>query len=158
MTSMPGVRRLLRPWALAALAALLAVLAACGPGVGGSGTGMEPDPAPGGAAAPPSRTLYADAVDGRQVQAELDGHRLRIDAACPALRFDGLWDGRSDGSAGSPWHFDGTLAGEPPRMAVAEVSLSAGTLQLTLRDAAGATLLGPLPLGAVASLPPLAGC
>ena len=40
-----------------------AALAGCGPGVGGSGTGLEPPPAL--TAALPTPSLHADGIDGR---------------------------------------------------------------------------------------------
>lgn len=133
------------------LMAIATWLAACGPGVGGSGTGLEPG-APPGTAALPTPSLHADGADGRQVQAVLEGSRLRVDAACPRLRFEGTWDGVSAG----PLRFDGRL--DATQSATAEALLSGTTLTLTLRDGTGTVLLGPLPLGAVAALPPLAGC
>lgn len=131
--------------------AAAALLAACGPGVGGSGTGLEP-PLPPGTVALPMPSLHADGTDGRQVQAALEAGRLRVNAACPRLRFDGLWDGLS----GTPLRFEGSLEGAGA--ATAEVLLAGSTLTVTLRDGAGRVLLGPLPLGAVATLPPLAAC
>jgi hypothetical protein len=136
---------------LAVAACLTALLAACGPGVGGSGTGLESG-APPGTAVLPTPSLHADGADGRQVQAVLEGSRLRVDAACPRLRFEGTWDGVSAG----PLRFDGRL--DATRSATAEALVSGTTLTLTLRDGTGAVLLGPLPLAAVPALPPLAGC
>jgi hypothetical protein len=135
----------------ALLLATAALLAACGPGVGGSGTGLGPELPP-GTTTLPMPSLHADGADGRQVQAVLEGNRLQVDTACPRLRFEGTWDGVS----GSPLRFDGRL--DATRSATALVVLSGSTLTLTLRDGTGAVLLGPLPLGAVATLPPLAGC
>jgi hypothetical protein len=132
-------------------APLLALLVACGPGVGGSGTGLEP-PLPPGTVTLPMPSLHADGTDGRQVQAVLEGSRLRVEAACPRLRFDGQWDGL----ASTPLRFEGSLDGT--RAATAEVLLAGSTLTLTLRDGAGGVLVGPLPLGAVAALPPLGRC
>jgi hypothetical protein len=100
----------------------------------------------------PTPSLHADSADGRQVQAMLEGSRLRVDAACPRLRFEGTWDGVSAG----PLRFDGRL--DATSSATAEALVSGITLTITLRDGTGAVLLGPLPLGAVAALPPLAGC
>jgi len=131
--------------------AAAALLAACGPGVGGSGTGLEPTQPP-GTVSLPTPSLHADGMDGRQVQAVLEGGQLRVDAACPRLRFEGRWDGL----ASTPLRYEGSLGGT--RAGTAEVLLAGSTLTLTLRDSAGTVLLGPLALGAVASLPPLAGC
>jgi hypothetical protein len=86
------------------------------------------------------------------VQAVLERSRLRVDVACPRLRFEGIWDGVS----ADPLRFDGSL--DTSRSATAEVLVSGTTLTLTLREGNGAVLLGPLPLGALAALPPLGGC
>lgn len=138
-----------RAWLALALAALLG---GCGPGVGGSGTGLEPELPP-GTALLPTPSLHADAGDGRQVQAVLDGGRLRADVACPRVRFEGRWDG----VASPVLRFEGTLDGDPSRPAVAEVRLDGSTLELTLRDASQLRL-GATRLPARAALPPLAGC
>jgi hypothetical protein len=142
-----------RAAAAAALCTLLLGLCACGPGVGGSGTGLEPDAA-GPATLLPVLSLHADAIDGRQVQALLELSRLRLDLACPRLQFIGLWNGQP----GSVLLFDGSLDGDPARPAQAELVLSSDALVVTLRDGNGTLLLGPLPLPAVPTLLPLAAC
>lgn len=147
----PGWRQALR---LAAATALVLLLAGCGPGVGGSGTGIEPDVPPGTTATPPALVRHADMVDGRQVQTVLEGVRLDVQVACPHLRFIGLWDGLP----GATLRYDGWLDGEPLRRASAEVQISGSTLVLTLRDASGAVLVGPVPLGAVPAQVPLGRC
>ncbi|MCA3241446.1 MAG: hypothetical protein ING89_09130 [Rubrivivax sp.] len=129
-----------------------AALAGCGPGVGGSGTGLEPPPAL--TAALPTPSLHADGIDGRHVQAVLEGSRLRVTRACPLLQFSGRWNGLP----GSPLHFEGELDGNPARPARAEVQVSGSTLVVTLRDGTGTVLLGPLALGSVMTLPPLQSC
>ncbi len=131
-----------------------AALAGCGPGVGGSGTGLEPPLSPALTSALPTPSLHGDGSDGRQVQAVLEGPRLRVTRACPLLRFSGRWNGMQ----GSPLHFEGELDGNPARPARAEVQVSGSTLVVTLRDGTGTVLLGPLPLGSVATLPPLQSC
>lgn len=143
-----------RPWRRAAVAicSVLSMLAACGPGVGGSGTGLEPDP-PGSTGMLPVPSRHADATDGRQVQAVLELSRLQLDLACPRLQFIGLWNGQP-----GTLRFDGTLDGNPARPASAELLINGDTLTVTLRDGNGALLLGPLALPAVTTLPPLAGC
>jgi hypothetical protein len=104
---------------LAVLAALATLLVACGPGVGGSGTGSEaqalqaygasttplctgslaanlpcaPAAPPGSAAAPvlSGPVVLADRADNRRVQALLEDQRLRLQAVCPGLGFVGSW-------------------------------------------------------------------
>lgn len=149
-----GRRHWLLRLARGAGAAAAAVLAGCGPGVGGSGTGMEPDAGPALTGALPTPSLHADGIDGRQVQAVLEGPRLRVTRACPRLQFTGVWNGQP----GSPLHFDGSLDGNPARPARAEVQVSGNTLVVTLRDGTGTVLLAPLPLAGVATLLPLGGC
>ncbi len=147
----PGWRQALR---MAAAAVLAVLLAGCGPGVGGSGTGIEPDGQPGTSATPPGLVRHADTVDGRQVQTVLEGVRLDVQVACPRLRFIGLWDGQP----GATLRYDGWLDGEPLRRASADVQITGSTLVLTLRDAAGTALVGPVPLIAVSAQAPLASC
>lgn len=157
MTALLRLRALCGAARTALMALLTTLLVACGPGVGGSGTGAEPMSPP-GTALLPTPSMHADAIDGRQVQATLDAGRLRVELACPRLRFDGQWDGVSDGSLGGTLRFDGTLDGNAARTARADVVLDGSTLVLTLRDAAGRDLLSPQRLPAIATLPPLAGC
>ncbi len=147
----PGRRGGLRR---ALVASLCVLLVACGPGVGGSGTGAVAEPLPGTALVPSGLARYADTLDGRQVQLLLEGSRLDVQAACPRQRFSGFWDGQP----GTTLRYEGSLDGEPLRRASAELQLDGGTLVVTLRDAAGTVLLGPLPLAAVSAQAPLARC
>jgi hypothetical protein len=102
------------------IAALLAALAACGPGTGGTGTGESADLALFGASAadlcgapfaarldcagaavtpapssePGSGTVplrYVDPATGGNVAAEIEGHHIRLLARCDDLAFDGVW-------------------------------------------------------------------
>jgi hypothetical protein len=146
-------RRCLR-WALAAATA---GLVACGPGVGGSGTGKEPD-ASAGAAPLPALLLHADGTDGRQLQATLRDGRLTVDQACPRRRFVSTQAAQPDGATGA-LQFVGQLDGDPARPAVAELRLEGSLLQLSLRELPlGQLVIGPVALPARDSLPPLAGC
>jgi hypothetical protein len=133
--------------------AVMAALAACGPGVGGSGTGPSAS-LPGSAAALPSLSQHADEVDGSRVQATLESPRLRVQLACPRLLFEGTWNGLP----GDKLRFDGQFDGNPARPGHAEVQVTGSTLVVTLRDGTGLVLLGPVLLPSVGSLAPLAGC
>ena len=95
-------------------------LVACGPGVGGSGTGdaavADPLPALGatpqglcagelaplldcsataiGAASPTPGTgvvYFIDTIDGRRVLVRLEGNTIELDVPCARLRFSGTW-------------------------------------------------------------------
>jgi hypothetical protein len=171
-----------RPWwsgrpqgrlARAALAtAALALLAACGPGVGGSGTGEDQSalpsfgasasalcsgelaallacaPASGGALDPGGGTglvAFRGQAGGEAVSLVLQGNGAELRVGCTLLRFRGQW---------------GQLAGQPPRfygyldpdgapvVATLEARLVGGEIELTLRDANGSALLGPLRVAA----------
>ena len=157
-------------WALAVL------LAACGPGVGGTGSGepgstLQPGSAvPGsvctsdlaallgcvgsGSAATPLLTLdLVDTIDGRQVRVHLHGNEVEVEVPCARLRFSGRW-GTVDGQ---PAAYHGTATVEAASLnATLRVQLSEGGVVVQLQDAQGGTLLGPLPLVAVATPPPMA--
>lgn len=156
---------------LATWAVLL--LGACGPGVGGTGTGetggglaaFGASPASvcsgelasilsctstAGAAAPVPNTasvFLADTIDGRQVQVTLSGSTVELTASCLRLQFRGEW-GVVSGQSG---RFFGTAdvdgASTP---AALQVQVSGAEVQLTLRDPASRVLLGPVLLRVVA--------
>jgi hypothetical protein len=170
-----------RPWwsgrphgrlALAALAAAaLALMSACGPGVGGSGTGEDQTALPGfGASAaslcsgelapllactPATGSLepgvgtglvaFRGELGGEAVSLVLQGNGAELRVGCTLLRFRGLW---------------GQLAGQPPRfygfvdpdgapvVSTLEARLVGGEIELTLRDANGSAVFGPLRVAA----------
>ncbi len=148
-------------WALGVVC--VALLGACGPGVGGSGTGAEPDSleAFGATAAPvcdstlapqlvscaaavPAATLFADSSATPRVTARLEGNTVDLQAPCAGLQFKGVW-----GVAGKqPARFYGqaTLANSSVLASLTATSTTAGGLLVDLRDAQGGQLLGPLTL------------
>ena len=166
----------------AALAALTLMFSGCGPGVGGTGTGETggglaafgalpasvcsgelaslvscSTPAGAAAAAPSaSAVLLADTIDGRQVRVTLSGDTVEVGAPCARIQFRGEWGAL----AGQPGRFygsadvDGTSA-----PAALEARVSGSDVQLTLRDASGRVLLGPLLVRVVVTLaaPPVCG-
>jgi hypothetical protein len=158
-----------RGLAAVAAAGLWLLLAACGPGVGGTGTG--PDPGALGlqqfgatpqavCSEPFAGLLGCEAVPGSAepvLQTEVlfvgpcgvaafEGDGIELDVLCDGLYFAGRWGvdrgGRSRyfGLVG----VDPMLADAAP--ATLEVLPSGTLLVLTLRDAAGAILAGPFVL------------
>lgn len=159
------------------LAGLLGLLAGCGPGIGGTGTGsdMEPtgqvaaplalcdsDLAPllrctaGAAAAGSTLQWWADGSATRDALLRLEGNAVDVDAACSGWLFSGVWAS----AASQPARFHGTV-----RSSTGGVSPQAGTLTARRQDAAlvvqlfdaeGRSLAGPFVLQ-VQALPPPAG-
>lgn len=145
---------------------LLMSLQGCGPGVGGSGTGQGLDTF-GAAAAPlcasdiasalacPAGTgsvnpaadpgtapvYFADTIDGRRVAVKVQGQTLELLAPCVGIRFQGQW-GVLTGQAARFYGFNGEGSSAQP--AQVRASLVSGGLQLTVLDASGNTLLGPV--------------
>lgn len=157
--------------AAVALLMLAAGLPACGPGVGGSGTGQGleafgataaplcsselaaallcPPPtsvgpaasAPAGASNGTAAVYFADTIDGRRVAVTVQGNSIDVDAPCARIRFTGQW---------------GVLAGQAARFygvntdqgnvqaAQVRASVGSGGLVITVLDAAGNVLLGPV--------------
>lgn len=169
-----------------ALLSLAVLLAACGPGVGGSGSGNEAEALlafgasaqplcsselagvlgctlttlPGGGPTPaPSLAgpvVLADRADGRQVQAVVIEERVLLEAPCARLVFSGLWAKNANSSA----RFYGVLAsgGGIGSFATLEARSDGGAVVLTLRDAAEVVLLGPLRVAPVAATGSFGAC
>ena len=160
-----GLRRrplLKRGTLLGALLGAL-VLAACGPGVGGSGTGgtetalpvfgagpasvcnaavaaVLPCAGAAGAATLPVPVVFVDTIDGRRVQATLQDNDIVLDVACSGLRFRGTW-GQVPGQAARFYGYTDAQGTAPAELLV---DLAGSALALTLRDARGTVLLGPV--------------
>ncbi len=160
---------------LAALA-LLAWLAGCGPGVGGTGTGVEPadlasfgaSPAPlcgssfasalrcppaNGAAVPASEgtatVLFVDSASSEQIGVTFEANRLELEALCQGLLFAGNWGIDAAGAL----RFYGSVrshASAPNLPAVLSVQLQpgggTGELNALLQNLQGDVLLGPVVL------------
>lgn len=154
-----------RPALAAAALTALVVLAACGPGVGGSGTGEDQNALPSFGASPAAlcsgefaallacasagsgtgAVAFRGQAGGESVSLVLDGNGAELRVGCTLLRFRGLW---------------GQLAGQPPRfygyldpdgapvVATLEARLEGSSIVLTLRDANGSAVIGPLPVSA----------
>ena len=142
-------------------------LAACGPGVGGTGTGegqialasfgatsqalCSGELAPvlacltGASLATPAQGTaplhFADTLDGRQVRVRIEGNEIEFQASCVRVHFRGTWGAQ----AGQAARFFGSVAPDTaPSPATLQAQTSGTGLQLTLRDAQGGLLLGPL--------------
>jgi len=147
----------------AALAATLA-LAACGPGTGGTGTG--PIGATlgfsGSATASTAAPGAACTTDCAQASLRLDTERVELAAPCLRFVFAGTWGVDTTGlavlagtaeTAGGATVPDSTL-----RLQFSDATAASAQVTLTLADAAGRTLAGPLTLlrqdAALALAPP----
>lgn len=171
-----GCRKVARPSLLErlALALLLAgLLAGCGPGVGGSGTGATEDPlqqfgatalpvcgnplAPQLASCVRGQPLsYADSSPLPRVTAQLLDSHLELQAHCTGLKFSGDWAAVGD----QPPRFYGTVTSGTGTTLASAVTVPAGAngLQVELRDAAGLKLLGPVTLFPATAGAALANC
>lgn len=125
---------------------LSSMLVACGPGTGGTGTGPDA-----GASVGPGDSLVAQgdllgSWRGADALAVFEPQRIRVQQGCRVFGFDGTWTPdplrgldlalRSDSAASSPAN-GGTVHLQVAR-------LDADRIRITVRDAAGADLIGPL--------------
>jgi hypothetical protein len=170
-----------RLWSRGWLPCCVALLAACGPGVGGSGVGPTANglaafgateaPVCGGELAallgcPPAGSVsspvpasapvfLADTTGGRRVAVQLQDGQIQIGAPCLPLSFRGTF-GVVAGQAPRYYGFvdpDGTAA-----LATAVAQADAGGVLLTVSDAQGRVLLGPVRLVPVAAPAAPGGC
>lgn len=176
------VRAGARGAAAMAAALLVATLAACGPGLGGTGTGADGDPlaAAGAQSVPVCQADFADllacsAGSGAtpQPQAgprflaetepasrdllELQGQDARLELRCQNLQFSGTW-GQQPGQA--PRYFGvvrGPQAGQEAR-ATLTVARTAGGVEASLLDAQGGVLRAGVALKPVAAPTTAASC
>lgn len=170
----------LRGAALALLCAQAFMLAACGPGVGGSGTGpagaqldglvafgAQAAPACAGSApswlacsapatAPADTRVWVDNLARPTLRLEVQGDALTLEARCTQSRFSGLWGT----SAGSGLRYYGAYSvgqGLPVAASLVGQPGEAGTAVVQVRGIDGAILLGPITVRrAEAPVPPLA--
>jgi len=142
-----GSSTALRPLiALMLSLSLSLLLTACGPGTGGTGTGPDA-----GASAGPGDSLVAGGAllgnwRGGEVLAVFEPHRIRVQQGCRVLAYDGPWGldplrgldlaVRSDNAAAS------AAPGEAFTLQV--VPIDADRIRITVRDAAGVAVIGPL--------------
>lgn len=148
-----------------------AVLAACGPGVGGTGggeTGLDAfgaqaanvcsadfaaaiacTPSPAGTPAAAATRHFADGEPASRHLATIEGQGIVLEMRCSAQRFSGTW-----GSApllGLRYYGQVQGAGDLVRSASLIVQADGAGLWLLLQDADGRTLAGPLRLAPVAA-------
>lgn len=164
-------------WMLGAL-----LLAGCGPGVGGTGTGDAAFAAFGASAAPvcggsvaaelscpsapavpvpPGGTLPVQFVDAAgQVVLELNGNLAQLDASCLHLHFNGEFGTGTGGLQGffGSYEIDGN--GVDVLAALSTVPLvGGGALTIELRDVDAAAVVGPVLLRrAIGPLPAPGAC
>ncbi len=152
------------------LCSVALLLAACGPGVGGTGTGDTIDPLAvfgaspalvcgselaavlacntptggGSAAAPAPGTVpvyLAGTIDGRRVAVSIQGNVMELDAPCARIQFRGQW-GLVAGQAARFYGSTSADASSTPAMLQAVVR--GNGLELTLTDTQRHVLLGPV--------------
>ncbi len=170
-----------------ALLTLSACLQACGPGVGGSGTGQGLDAfgataaalcgseiatalaCPAGAAGPPASSadggnagsgtvFFADTIDSRRVVVTVQGNSIDLNSPCARISFRGQW-GLLAGQAARFYGFNGEGASAQPAQVRASLSTAGGGgLLLTVLDANGNLLLGPVLVTVQATAPTPGGC
>ena len=158
---------------LALVLLLAGWLAACGPGVGGSGTGATDDPLQQfGATALPvcgnplspqlascvrgQSLSYADSGTLPRVTAQLLDSHLELQAPCAGLKFSGDWAVVGD----QPPRFYGTVTSGTGTALASVITVPAGAngLQVELRDAMGLKLFGPVTLLPATAGAALASC
>jgi hypothetical protein len=170
-----------------ALATLTALLVACGPGVGGTGTGASSALDTFGASAasvctgelaallscPPASStaapapvsgappvVLADRTPNPRVELVLLGNQAELLAPCAGLRFRGDWGLLAGQAARYYGTSDRGTTGTDASAAPASLSvqLLGAEVQVTVRDFAGQVLLGPVLLGVVPGAAPPGSC
>jgi len=147
-------------WALKCSAALLGLLlAACGPGTGGSGSPVGPGSTLGvfgatasnvcagslapslnctsGAVGSPTlegtqMVLYSDTLAGNNVAVSLKGNQVELNSRCQGLRFEGDWGITATTDARFFGSF--TAPGTPPTLAALTVQTAGGTAGASQTD------------------------
>jgi hypothetical protein len=177
---MPGVQH-----ALSRAGAVLAcawLLAGCGPGLGGTGTGATQDALAAygarevpvceaafadllGCARPSAGAAPAPAVDGRffaestpasRTLLELDGQQAQFKLRCLNTVFIGTY---AQVGTAPPRYYGNTIeGGSRTALATLQVQRSAGGLSLTLVDVGGRVVFGPQELSPVAGVTNEAAC
>ena len=135
-------------WCRAALLALAAVLAACGPGTGGTGTG----PIQGTLGFSGSAGATILPTPGDLVSLRLEPQRVELLAGCKRFLYTGAWEVGTNGEA----VLEGTLetttvagTGLVPavlRLQFSEKEAASARVTVVVTGAGGAVLIGPLQL------------
>lgn len=138
----------LQRWCHAALLALVAALAACGPGTGGTGTGpIQGVSAYSGGAGPAILPTPADTVNLR-----LEPERVELAAGCKRFLFSGPWEVSAGGEALLNGTLETTTAGGTGSTpATLRLQFSDGTttsprVTAVVMGESGGPLLGPVTL------------
>lgn len=145
-------------WCRAALLALAAALAACGPGTGGTGTG----PIQGTLGFSGSAGATIAPTPGDAVSLRLESGRVELQAGCKRFVYTGAWEVGATGEAVLEGTLETTTAagtGAVPatlRLQFSEKEPASARVTAVVTGAGGAVLLGPLTLerGEVAALAP----
>jgi hypothetical protein len=174
MSTKPLLHKLPMKLALCSLAWLALLLAACGPGTGGTGTGPEAGApvaiaAPGvyngvytanPSSAPATPTGCASCTSTQAVNLQVQTDSLQVSSPCFTFTYAGPWSAAADGSVAVQGTYTQLSAKAPTgtssQAATLTLRFAAGndSVQVTIQDAAGQTLLPPVTLQRVA--PPLA--
>ena len=99
-------------------------------------------------------TRFADLPEGANVSVVIEANSIRLDALCEKIHFIGDWGiaGANDARFFGSWMRDPSPQRLPATLSVqASSSATPGQLALTLRDAAGRVVLGPVTLQRVAA-------
>jgi hypothetical protein len=184
-TTGPGItRRITRGLTAQALLLLAAtwLLCACGPGLGGTGTGATQDalaaqgarevsvctsdfadllscvaPSAGAAPLPATTTrFFAEAAAASRTLLELDGQQAQWRLRCLDLVFVGSFG--QVGSDAPRYYGQAIEGGSRSRLATLLVQRDAGGLSVTLADSAGVVIAGPLALQPVGGPTAEAAC
>ena len=143
-----------------ALFCLVTVLAACGPGTGGTGTG--PIAFSGNALSGASMTVPACQSNCDVVNLQLDELRVELTAACRRFVYFGSWSVGADGELILSGAIETTLASATTsapgtlRVQFGDKGTAGNEATVMLFDAAGALLSGPSVLSKVAAVNPAA--
>lgn len=157
----PAVKRPRSAWRQALGLVLACALAACGPGVGGSGTGAVDNPLLAfGATAKPvcSSTLapqlascgkgpaeqYADNPAQARVTARIEDSLIELQAHCAGLKFSGEW--AAVGTQAPRFYGTVTSTSGTALASLTITPLGAEGLRIELRDMLDVPLLDPLTL------------
>lgn len=173
-----ATRFTLRPW-LALLSLLAALIAGCGPGIGGTGTGAGIEPPEGLALKPVCESGFADLLrctglpgtaasvlgtglqflaDGattRNALLRLEGNAADLEILCAGLQFSGNW-GQLPGQAARFHGVVRSVRGLETQYASLVVLRSGATLTVQLFDVEGRALSAAYALLVVPSAPAVA--
>jgi hypothetical protein len=173
MSTKPLLHKLAMKLALYCLAWLTLLLVACGPGTGGTGTGpMDGTPtsttAPGvysgvftvtPSANPATPTGCTSCTATQAVSLQVQTDSIKVSSPCFTFTYAGLWSAAADGSVMVQGSYTQLSATAPsgtlsqPATLTLRFGVGNNSVQLSIQDAAGQTLLLPTTLQRVA--PPL---